>query len=489
LARLGKLTTRVAIVAMGRVALPAAALVTNMILARALSRVCLGRVQEVYVHFQILLNVLAVGIQTSLYNFLPRLEMPQRRTVIRRSVAIVFVVAAALSACIVAEADPLARWLGEPSSAPLVRAGSLALLCSLAATLADPLFIVHDRAQLSALTTVLGAGLQVACVASFVRGDAQAAFFFWAIAVGQLVRLVWGVAFAAKLASGEAAPPPQGFYRTQLAFLAPVILTSALDTVSSNLDRVLVARLFDASSMAVYVNGAVELPFIGILIGSLTAVLLPSLAEHLAGGRTAAAHELWKRAVSKSALILFGCFWLFLWVAEEIIVLLFSARYRESAVFFRIYLVLLPLRAIAFMPILYALGRAKTVFAGAVLDLVLNLLLSLMLVRATPLGMAGVAWGTVAATIVQCTFYLGAIRASLGVPWSTLLPWGELVRMFGFAAVWMLPLAGMRLLATPSWMRLAVAALLGATYGAFVVWPNVRGAEGEAQSKIGTLPE
>ncbi len=471
---LGKLTSRVALVAVGRLAVPAAALVTNMILARVLTRENLGRLQEVFVHFQIVLNVAAVSIQTTLYNFLPRVPVPQRRCFLRENTLAVLAVTAVLTAAVYFCSYPIAWWVGDVAAVPLVKAGAFALFVSILATVADPLFIVHERGDLSAAATVLGAAVQVGCVALLVRGEDRLIYFFWAIAAGQTLRLMWAIAFAhRRLPSGIEAPSRHIFVQ-ELAFLWPVALTATIDTVSSNLDRVLVARLFDPRTMAAYVLGAVELPFIGVLMGAVTAVLLPNLAEKLAGGEIAEVHETWKRAVRKGAAILFGLFWLFLWIAEEFMTLLFSHRYAESATYFRIYLLLLPLRAIAFMPILYALGRARTVLVGAAGDLALNLVLSLLFIKVAGLGVSGAAWGTVVATILQSLFYLCAIRTSMKTPWRDLLPWTPLARDFFVAGLWMLPLAGARLLAAAPWARLGLASLLGITYATFEVLPRLR---------------
>jgi O-antigen/teichoic acid export membrane protein len=477
----GKLTSRVALVAAGRLAVPAAALATNMILARVLAREALGRLQEVSVHLQIVLNIATVVIQTTLYNFLPRVAPAQRRSFLRRNAGAVIVAAAIVSGTVYLGAEPIAWWVGEAANTPLVRAAAVALFVSIVATLADPIFIVHERGDLSAATTVLGAAVQVGCVAALVRDDGRLIYFFWAIAVGQVLRLVWGGTFArCHLPRGEEEPAPSEIFAQELAFMGPVALTAALDTVSSNLDRVLVARLFDPAAMAAYTLGAVELPFIGVLMGAVTAVLLPNLAEKLARGEFGQVRETWARAVRKGAVILFGLFWLFLWIAEEFMTLLFSSRYTESATYFRVYLLLLPMRAIAFMPILYALGKATTVLVGAAGDLVLNLALSLVFIKVLGLDVAGAAWGTVAATILQSVFYLAAVRSAMKTSWDALLPWRALARDFLLAGVWMLPLAGVRLFTAPHWVRLGVAMLLGTCYAAFVVLPQLRHA-GDAE--------
>ena len=111
---------------------------------------------------------------------------------------------------------------------------------------------------------------------------------------------------------------------------------------------------------------------------------------------------------------------------------------------------------------------------GSAGDIALNLALSLVLMRLTPLGMAGAALGTVVATAAQSVFYLGAIRRGLGVGWGAVLPWKALGRAAARAALIFLPLSVLLVWGVPVADALGIAAVLGAVYGA-VVWREVVG--------------
>jgi len=472
---LGTLTQRVGIVALGRLSVTAAALATNMILSRTLQKGEYGKLQEVFVHIQIAINIAAAGIQTSLYNFLPRLGKAKQKTFITQSIFFVACVAGTFAVGCYVGAEAIAHWLHEPDAASLIRFGAGALFVSALATIADPLFIVAGRADLSALAACLTAIVHVVLVGVFVRSSDTLSLFFLIFAAGQALRLLWSLGLTlARLGTPHWLTFSPSLARQQLAFLFPVALVAVLDTVSSYLDRVLVARFFDAASMATYVNGAVELPFLGILMGAVTPVLLPHLAKLLSEGKLDDVHRVWTRAVRKGAVILFGLFWLFLWISEEFIVLLFSERYRESALFFRIYLCLLPFRAIAFQPLLFALGRPGTVFVGAAADVLLNLVLSIVLIRNTSLGMAGAAWGTVIATMCQCAYYLIVIRQEMKCAWRGLLPWSALASDMLVAGAWMAPVAFAKLAGFGAIPLFLFALLLGGSYIGFVVYPTLK---------------
>ena len=160
-------------------------------------------------------------------------------------------------------------------------------------------------------------------------------------------------------------------------------------------------------------------------------------------------------------------------MAPDFLAALYSERYRDSAVFFRIYLCMLPLRVVAYMPTLNALNRNRQVLTGAAGELALNVALALWLMHPDRLGMAGAAWAMVIATWVQVAYYLACIRGGFGVAWRDLLPWRGLAADLAFAAVCFLPLGFVAGGARP-WPALGLAALLYAVYAVVRIIPRLR---------------
>jgi len=150
-------------------------------------------------------------------------------------------------------------------------------------------------------------------------------------------------------------------------------------------------------------------------------------------------------------------------LAEPFLDLLYK-KYPDSAPYFRLYLLLLPVRTIAFGPMLLALGRPGWTLAGALVDMVLNLTLSVWLVG--PLGMLGPAAGTVIATWIQAMAYLLIIRHSLRAPLTALLPWRRLGAQAAELAAVSLPLWALARMGAGAMITLAAGGLYGAAWAA-----------------------
>ncbi|MBX7245287.1 MAG: oligosaccharide flippase family protein [Candidatus Sumerlaeaceae bacterium] len=463
--------------AIARMAGQAGVIGTNILVAHLLTVEAAGQIQKTLLPVQMAILIGAFGIQTSVYYFMPRIEPNQRRALMVQSFAALGLIGTLIAADMALKAGSVAAWMAEPPPVDLIQMGALCVLFGVPALLADPVFITADRARLAAANSVVGALIQIGLAALILALGLPLTLVLLAMATATAVRLVWALGFAWITLSTENGPRwDRALLGAQLAYILPVGLTAMADTFSSWLDRLLVSAFYGSREFALYSYGAIEIPFISLIIGSLTPVLLPHFSAQLASGNHPGVLKVWHRATTKASIILFGLFFLFLWVAPEFLAVLYSSKYTESSTFFRIYLALLPVRIVAFMPLLFALGRGSTVLGGALAEIVLNTGLSLFLMRMTPLGMAGAAVGTVLSTFCQAAFYLSRIRQSLGTTWAEVLPWKSLAWDLGKCALFFLPLGLLKVVAAPPLASLVAAGLLFVIFSWYRVLPRLKAA-------------
>ena len=146
-------------------------------------------------------------------------------------------------------------------------------------------------------------------------------------------------------------------------------------------------------TFAIYINGAIEIPLIAIITGSATSILLPELTQRYNAGDFKGCLQLWQNAAVKCARIIFPAAVLLFIIAPEFIQTLFSEKYVDSALPFRIYLLMLPARIVIFGAIFIASARNHLVLIRAIIGLALNLALSIILVQ--KMGYIGAAVATI----------------------------------------------------------------------------------------------
>ncbi|PKO16754.1 hypothetical protein CVU37_10395 [candidate division BRC1 bacterium HGW-BRC1-1] len=443
----GRLVRRAGAAAVARMAAEFSQLAVGIMLAWSLSREINGFFQKGYLVARIVVPVVAFGLPTALYYFLPRLTGSARRAVVMRSVAVLGALGVVAAFAVFWAAPWLAREMDNDALVPLIRAACAVIVVSLPALAAEPLLLVAERARVWAAASLVAALVQVGGVGLLLLGGVGLEWLFAAIAAAAVVRLMPALVLAGRLYPPDGGSDEQsdskaaavGFGRHAM-YVLPIGLAGMLDAGSLWLDRALVALRFSDADLALYNYGATEVPFIAILTASLLPVLLPEISGRLARNDREGALGLWHRAASVTSPVLFGLWFALLWVAPDFLATIYSEEYRGSALFFRIYLCMLPLRVVSYIPTLNAMNRNGAVLVGAAGELVLNVALALWLMAPERLGMAGAAWAMVIATAVQVAWYLVWIRRGFGVPWKRLLPWGRLGADMLIAGVWFLPL-------------------------------------------------
>jgi O-antigen/teichoic acid export membrane protein len=169
----------------------------------------------------------------------------------------------------------------------------------------------------------------------------------------------------------------------------PFALASIFNIISLQIDKLIVSINSTPEVFAVYANGAIEVPFISVITGSIASVIVSQMSKEMVADKKENAYYFFKKAATYSAYVLFPIMILFLINAEPFIILLYSSKYLESAIPFTIYLFFLPIRIVVFGSAFIAAGQSRLILKRSVLEMILNVILSLILFKI--IGVWGVA--------------------------------------------------------------------------------------------------
>jgi O-antigen/teichoic acid export membrane protein len=254
--------------------------------------------------------------------------------------------------------------------------------------------------------------------------------------------------------------PKWASMREMLVYSVPLGLASMLGTITLQMHAVIVAALCTPEDFAVYINGAIEIPLISIVTGSITTVVFAEMAELCSKGDKAGALKLFHTASIKSACILFPTMCFLLATAQPFIIFLFSDQYKASVMPFVIYLFVLPIRIVVYGSALMALGMTHVILMRSILDLAVNCLLCFFLVKA--IGYIGAAIAIVLTLYLWTTPYnLYMIGKGFNVSWHKTLPFRNLFKIFQICLL-CVPLAfiGAHALPINSFIQFTLSALL-----------------------------
>lgn len=397
---------------------------TAMTLSRCLSQEQYGSYQQAWLIFNTLAPLLVLGLPASIVYFVPRMDDRSQKMVCVQTAAMLGLAGLVMSVVTYLGADVFGRLLGGGPLAGLLRAFFFYPVLMLPLSFTDTLLVARGKAAAAACFNLVSSSLQFAAVAmpAALGSDVQTLFVF--LNVSALVQFTIVAAYVLRTYRGVPMTWDLGFIGHQMRYCLPLGLSAVVGTLTLQCDRILVSGFLGASQYALYVNGATELPFAAVVTSSVMTVITPELVRLYQARRYEGLLALWHSATRKVALLFIALTAFLTAFATDFVTLLFSARYADSAGLFRIFLLLLPLRATVFGALLMAAGRSGLVLKAAVATLVVNLVLNL---AALPtLGLAGAACATVFSVYLMAMLQLNWIRQVLEVGWGEVFPWRAL---------------------------------------------------------------
>lgn len=443
-----------------------ASLAAGMVAARSLSRHDYATVRQTFLAYEFVAPLLMLGLPSALYYFLPR-ESAGKRGVIIDTIALLLIAGSLFSLFILCGGGHiLALRFNNPDLARTLPWLVLYPLFMMPGAGLPAVLVCADRTRTLAIYNVASHLLLTLCgiVAVILTRSYEVPVIVRSLVPGLFLPLAMILMLGSF--SGPWRGPRWSTMRTMLAYSVPLGLASTLGSITLQLHGIVVAALCTPEEFAVYINGAMEIPLVGVVTGSITTVVFAEMAELCARGDKAAALRLFRRASLRSACILFPVMCFLLVTAQPFILLLYSARYADSVWPFLVYLFVLPVRIVVYGAALMALGLTRVVLVRSIFDLVISSILCVVLVHT--IGFMGAAIATIVTLYLwTIPFNMLTIAQGFDVPWRQILPFQDLARVMAVCIACM-PLAAVGAYGLPL-APLGGFVLAAALYGPLVV--------------------
>ncbi len=182
-------------------------------------------------------------------------------------------------------------------------------------------------------------------------------------------------------------------FRLYIVTATPLIIAFFLGGISIYVDGIIVNNFYDKATFAVYQYGAREFPLSLLLANAFSAAMALHISnnpQNLDEVRTGSL-----RLINR----LFPVCIILLVVSQWLYPIIFNANFKESYIYFNIYLLLLIPRLVFPHSILIGLGKTRDILFASMVEFLLNIVLSLSLMQL--IGLQGIAYGTVIAFIVN----------------------------------------------------------------------------------------
>lgn len=355
-------------------------IVSGMVAARFLTKHDYATMRQTMLAYQFVAPLLTLALPMALYYFLPG-SGERKRGVLIENLTLLFVMGGVFSLFLLAGGNKLLAWqFSNPDLEKTLFWMIPYPLFTLPAALLGAVLVVQGRVNTLTIYNVLSRllltiSIIAACIfTKSYSGPIWAQVFF---AIAALPVALW-LAFSS--VPGKLRKPKLSSMNAMIKYSVPMGLATMLGTITLQLDKMIVSSMCTPEEFAVYSNGAIEIPLIGIVTGSIAMVILADMAISCKSGNLGEALNLFRKAAVRSGLILLPTMIFLLVFAEDFIVILYSERYLESVTPFRIYLFVLPIRVVLYGSALMALGMTKVILWRSIGDLLVNACLSVLLV-------------------------------------------------------------------------------------------------------------
>jgi O-antigen/teichoic acid export membrane protein len=411
-----------------------AGLVSGMVAARLLSKHDYATMKQTMLAYSFAAPILMLGLPNAIYYFLPREKTRKRGVLIDNLALLVFLSMIFSIFLALGGYKILALRFNNPDLNTTLKWMIPYPLYVMPASILGAVLLTQNKTYTltiyNVISSILLTGLTIAgtLITRSYTGPLTAQIYFPFLLFPVILWLCF------RNVPGQVVLPSRKSMKDMLKYAVPLGLAGMLGMIMLETNKIVVSAMCTPEEFANYINGAIEIPLIGIITGSISAVILVDMTGYIHNGDKGMALELFKKASVRSAAILFPVMVFLLVAAKPFIVTLYSEKYLESIIPFSIYLFILPVRIVIYGSALMALGQSRVILFRSIFDLLINTLLSIILVHF--FGYLGAA----AATII--TLYLWTIPFNLYKigkgfnlkPWET-LPFRDLGKILLFCII------------------------------------------------------
>ena len=325
--------------------------------------------------------LLMLGLPDTLYYFLPR-EQSRKRGVLIDNLFLVFLMAMVFSIFLAAGGYKiLALRFNNPDLEYTLKWMILYPLYVMPVAVLGAVLLTQNKtytlARYNVISSILFTGLTIAgvLITRSYTGPLVAQIFF------PLLLFPVAIWLCFRYVPGRITLPNKKSMVEMVKYAVPLGLASMLSTLMLEANKIIVSSMCTPDEFANYVNGAIEIPLVGIITYSISSVILVDMAKYVHQREKEKALELFKKSAAKSAVILLPVMIFLLGAGKPFIVTLYSEKYLESVIPFYIYLFVLPVRIVIYGSALMALGQPKVILYRSLFDLLITVFLSIVFVH------------------------------------------------------------------------------------------------------------
>jgi len=258
------------------------------------------------------------------------------------------------------------------------------------------LFVVRKNRKAIALFSIVPNIAWLILLSILVLIKASLEIYVFALLIRPLLDLIIGLLNSGKIFSFSKISWKQ--VSTIMKFSLPMGLSAIVGSIMLYTDKFVVGSMLTTEEFAVFVNGAYEIPFIGLITASLFTVITPRLSKAFSEERFEDIRTNWIRAGKTLIPIMISITSVMVFFAKPIVITLYSDKYLAAVPVFMIYQSMGVIRIFSYSSLFVAAGKTRLYLFNTILSASVNLILDILLVKI--MGYIGASLATVISTFI-----------------------------------------------------------------------------------------
>ncbi len=369
-----------------------------MVVTRALSQIEYATYRQTFLAFNFALPFLSLGISEGLYYFLPTEKSRFSGRVFDAYVVCILAGIVFSMFIILGGNNLLALRFNNPKVAPLLYWLIPYALIVLISNTSSVIFNIQNKMKLYVKVNIISTiAITFAFIIAIIASPtAKTAVIV--MSIGHITRgLIFIVATIKILPDGNKRPQLNSIKELVL-FSLPLGVATMIGQITSQMDSLFVSVMTTPKEFAIYSVGAIEVPVIGIILGSFSTAIIPDMRKLIQNNDIKSASDLFISVTKKIASITLPIMtFLFFW-SNEFVLLLYSNKYYEAVPIFQVYLLYFFIRIAFTGPIFVSFGMNSFLLKKTIISLFLNAILTFVFIKF--IGPIGAAIGTILSSIL-----------------------------------------------------------------------------------------
>jgi O-antigen/teichoic acid export membrane protein len=392
-----------------------------------------GYYRQFWLIFETLTPILILGFPRSLLYSLPRADSPKEKSVyITQTVVFLSMMSLVSFGIYVALRFYLGGDIGDMIRSFFWRLCVFTMFMIISNYM-EWLFVAEKQAMRQAIYNASSTVIQAITVMFVAWYTRDVSSLIWALAVFAFVRFSFAMGYTFAAYRPRIALISLPTIRGQLSYALPLGLASIMYILLGQTDKYIINHFLGREAFAIYSIGAIQIPIISIISGSVTSITFPLMAQYQKAKDYQGIITLWNRAMMKTAVMLFP-FFVFLGVmVKPFFILLFTETYSSAIPVFLIYLLMVPRFVSEAGSLLQIFNKNLYLLMLFVCAFVVNIVLSIALFKW--IGRLGVPLSTLIVLYAIHVLALHKAGKLLGTGLVKLLQWNGLLKRFLVALV------------------------------------------------------